>query len=414
MRVDMQTLGTFNELAHEGAQAAASSLSELTGTSMSVDVTRADLVPMSDLGDEFDGQQFVGVEIEFDGGMDGSTVLVFERESAETLLESMMPASWEADDSLDQSGVTEAANIMVGGFLGAWADHYGTTIKPGPPNYVAGGWPGVLPEEVPLWNERQTALTFTSQLYGVDERIDFHLYMFPERESFTELVEGAMEDDRLPVSIDKLSVFNEMTKEGTRRAAEKITTMTNIDTEVDVSRLTFVPIDDVEDHAADGQRIGAVSKLKMAPGGFIAILFDAPSAKRVGDALLPMEVDGDGLTDHHRSAIEEIGNIMTSGFIDGWANSMDRKIQHEPPDIVEDSGAATLGSLAQQLEDGQEYAFILDSTVQTSEGELNCDLFALPQEEAFHEVIGDMSLETASNAVDDPDALEPSAYEELE
>jgi chemotaxis protein CheY-P-specific phosphatase CheC len=223
-----------------------------------------------------------------------------------------------------------------------------------------------------------------------------------------------MDGGRLPVSIDKLSVFNEMTKEGARRAAEKITTMTNIDTEVDISRLTFVPIDDVERHAADAQRIGAVSELKMAPGGFVAILFDASSARRVGDALLPMEIEEEGLTDHHRSAIEEIGNIMTSGFIDGWANSMDRKIQHEPPDIVEDSGAATLGSLAQQLDDGQEYAFILDSTVQTTEGELNCNLFALPQEEAFHEVIGDMSLETASNAVDDPDALEPSAYEELE
>jgi len=190
--------------------------------------------------------------------------------------------------------------------------------------------------------------------------------------------------------------------------------MTNIETEVDVSRLTFVPIADVEGHAADEQRIGAVSELQMAPGGYVAILFDAPSAKRVGDALLPMEVDGDGLTDHHRSAIEEIGNIMTSGFIDGWANSMDRKIKHEPPEMVEDSGAAALGSLAQQLDDGQEYAFILDSTVQTPEGELNCDLFSLPQEEAFHEVIGDMSLEVAANAVDDPDKLEPSAYEELE
>jgi chemotaxis protein CheY-P-specific phosphatase CheC len=414
MRVEIQTLGTFNDLAHEGAKAAASSLSQLTGRSMSVDLTRAELVPFPDLADEFAGQQFLGVEIGFEGGMAGTTMLVFDEESAETLLESMMPASVNADDQMDESGVTEAANIMIGGFLSAWADHDGTSIKPLAPRYVSGAWPDLLPDDVPLWNERQTALTFTSELCAAEEKIDFHIYMFPERDSFTDLVEGAMDEEQLPVSIDKLSVFNEMTTEGARRAAEKITTMTNIETEVDVSRLTFVPVADVEGHVTDERRIGAVSELQMAPGGYVAILFDAPSAKRVSDALLPMEVDGDGLTDQHRAAIEEIGNIMTSGFIDGWANTMDRKIQHEPPEVVEESGASTLHSLAQNLDDGQEYAFILDSTVHTPEGELSCDLFALPEEQAFHEVMGDMSLETASSAVDDPDKLEPSAYEELE
>lgn len=28
-----------------------------------------------------------------------------------------------------------------------------------------------------------------------------------------------------------------------------------------------------------------------------------------------------GFTDMERSAIQEIGNIMTSGFIDGWTNA---------------------------------------------------------------------------------------------
>lgn len=414
MRLDIQTLGTFNELAHRGAQASASSLSQLSGTTTETEVTRADLVPLPDLVDEFD-DEFVGVEIDLSDGLAGTIVLVFDRASAATLLETIMPDSWgDVDSELDKSGVSEAANIMVGGFVDAWADHFGTKISLGPPEYIAGEWPAVLPNDVPLWNARKTALTFTSQLTSIEETIDFHIYMFPERTSFAALVEDAIAENDVPISIDKLSVFNEMTKEGAGRAANKVTQMTNIETDVDIGRLTFVPITDIEHHVTNERRIGAVTRLQEPPGGSVAILFDVDSALTVADALLPIEVDAEGLTDQHRAAIEEIGNIMTSGFIDGWANTLDRKIQHVPPDVVEDSAAATIGDLVDELEDEQEYAFILDSTVRTPDREVNCDLFAIPEESQFQTVLDELSLESATRAVDDPSELEPSAYEDLQ
>lgn len=414
MRLDIQTLGTFNELAHEGAEAAAASLSQLSGATTEVEVTTADLVPMPDLVDEFADDKFVGVEIETGDGLEGTIMLVFDRDSAERLLSSIMPDSWgNVDEELDQSGVSEAANIMVGGFVDAWADHFGTMISIGPPTYISGTWPEVVPEDVPLWNARQTALTFTSQLTSKEETIDFHIYLFPERDSFGELVNDAMTGDSLPISIDKLSIFNEMTKEGARRAADKVTQMTNIETDVDISRLTFVPVGDVKQYVPAEDRIGAITSLQGPPGGYIAILFDTTSAKTVADALLPIEVEGDGITDQHRSAIEEIGNIMTSGFIDGWANTMDRRIQHEPPSVIEDTASDTIGTLADKLEDGQEYVFLLDSTVRTPDQDVNCDLFALPDESQFQTVLDEMEVDRVADAIDDPSKFDPSSYEDL-
>jgi chemotaxis protein CheY-P-specific phosphatase CheC len=429
MRVDVKTLGTFNELANRGATSAAPSLSQLSDTETTVEVTSADLVPIGDVATRFDdGETFVGVEIGFEGGMEGSIVLVFDRASAGRLLERIVPAHWEdVDATLDRSTVSEVANIMIGGFVDAWANHFGTRLQLGPPTYISGPAADVIPGSVPTWDERRTALTFTSQLQApqagspappsqaatAEEGIDFHIYMFPERSSFAAVVGEAVPDQEFPISIEKLSAFTEMTKQGAGRAADKIGGMTGIGIDVEVGRTTFVPVADVARQAADEPRIGSVATLQAAPGGFVVILFDESSARVVGDALLPIEADGDGLTDQHRSAIEEIGNIMTSGFIDGWANALDRKIQHDPPELVEDTAANVLGSLVERLDAAQEYAFLLDATVRAAGHEVSCDLYAIPDERSFREVLGEMSMTEARAAAADPDALEPAAYDDL-
>ncbi|AGN00417.1 CheA histidine kinase [Salinarchaeum sp. Harcht-Bsk1] len=426
MRVDVKTLGTFNELANRGASSAASSLAQLSDTETSVEVTSADLVPAGDIADRFDDDAtFVGVEIGFEGGMEGSIVLVFDRESAGRLLERIVPEHWDdVDATLDRSTVSEVANIMTGGFVDAWANHFDTRLQLGPPTYISGAAGDVIPGSVPTWDDRRTALTFTSQLQAPrdasgddpaspDAGIDFHIYMFPERSSFAAVVGEAVPEQEFPISIEKLSAFTEMTKRGAGRAADKLSGMTGIQIDVEVGRTTFVPIPEVSRHAPSAQRIGSVAELQAAPGGFIVILFDEHSAINVGDALLPIETSEPGLTDQHRSAIEEIGNIMTSGFIDGWANTLDRKIQHNPPEIVEDTASATLGSLVDRLGPSQEYAFLLDATVRAAGREINCDLYAIPEEHSFRQVLGEMSMPEARTAASDPDALEPAAYDDL-
>lgn len=414
MRLDIQTLGTFNSLADEGARAAADALTQLTGNEVGVSVTRADLVSLPDLAGAFAGEEFAGVELATGDGLEGTIVLVFNRDSADRLLDAVMPDSWgETTTTMDQSGVSEVANIMVGGFVDAWADHFDRKISLGPPTYVAGEWPTILPEEVPLWDDRQTAMTFTSQLTSDTEIIEFYLYLFPQRESLELLIDSVVSAGELPVSVDKLSLFNEMTKTGAQRAAEKITQMTNIETDVDISRLTFVPADDIGNQFQQSNRITTVTHLQGPPGGHIAILFDPDSARTIADALLPIDIDDPGLTDHHRSAIEEIGNIMTSGFIDGWANTLDRKIQHVPPELTEGTAADTISELATDFDPVQEYVFLFDSTVQTPDETVSVEIIALPDHAQLKQVLDELSVERATAAVENPEKLEPSEYDDL-
>lgn len=412
MRLGVQRLETVSTLARDGSEAAAKSLSQLTNTDVAVEVTQVELVSRTAFAESIAGTPVVGAAIELRDGLDGTVVVVFDESNATMLLESIMPTSWAGTtEEFSESGITETANIMAGGFIDAWADHFETRITPEPPTYLAGEWPAVLPDTLPAWADGQSVLSLTSQLTAPAETIDFQLYFFPDQASLEQLIDAA---GPIPVSVEKLAAFNALAGIGARRAAEKVTTMTSIETTVDITRLTFIPTDSVSQYPPATRRIGAVTHLNGPPGGHIAILFDPQSAQAIGDALLPVATDGEEVTDQHRMALQELSNIMISGFIDGWANTVERKIQHVPPEVVDQSGATIITDLAADTKSIGGHLFVFDSTVYTPDQTINCELVAVPDPDAFESLLAELSAEDVSEAVADPTTLEPRGYDDLQ
>ncbi|AZH25307.1 chemotaxis protein CheC [Haloplanus aerogenes] len=395
MRVDIQSLGTYNRLAQEGAEHAAASLTQMTGIETYVDVTNVTLMSKRDVEDVFGGTEFVGIQIGLGGGLSGETALAFDRSSAASIVDVLVPGATAGDDdSFDEmarSGVKEIGNIMMGGFVDGWADYLATSVDMTPPTYVERDGTDVLPNGALERAEEDHVFVFESQMTAVDEQIDAYIYMLPEYGAFSEMLE-ASDDHEDAIPMDKLTVFDEMTRQGAERAAENVSSMTGIETDVDVSRLSFVPIEDVPNTARDEVYLGTVMEFKGTPGGYLAILFDEPSARTIVDATVPMELD-DPLGDMGESAIQEMGNIMTSGFIDGWANVLQTSIDHTPPELVHDLGTAILSPIAGRLGQSQEYAFLMDSTVVTPEGEFNCEIYAIPDEQKLKQALDSLLVE---------------------
>ena len=69
MKVDVKSLDTFNQLAHEGAQEATRSMAQMTGIDAAVDVTRISLIDRADIGEELGSGEFVGVQFGFEGAL---------------------------------------------------------------------------------------------------------------------------------------------------------------------------------------------------------------------------------------------------------------------------------------------------------------------------------------------------------
>jgi chemotaxis protein CheC len=378
MNLDVHALRTFSQLAHSGAEKAAWSLSQLTGIETLVNVTQVELETAADVECEFREHDFVSVRIGFSGGIDGRTILAFDRDGAQNVVEAIMPGA-AAGDELTTSGLKEVGNIMLGGFIDGWADHLGTSIDITTPTYLDVDSDGPL-DGFSLGGEQarddEHVLVFRNQLETVGDPVTFYLYMIPTAGAVETIVDTATDsEEALP--IETFAAFSEMISDGAEQASQDISAMTGTETAVDVSRLSFVPIEGVPMQLDDSTRVGVVLEFTGVPSGYIAILFDEASSERIADALLPGADAGAAM---RQSAIQEIGNIITSGFLDGWANRLETTIEISPPEFVHDLGPAIVDPLATELARDQEYAFLIDSTIRTSTDEFTCDIYALPNQ----------------------------------
>jgi len=419
MKVDIQSLGTFNRLAHEGAEQATQSMCQMTGLDAVVDVTKISLVDRADVGEQLTGGEYVGVRFDFAGELAGETVLVFDKDGSETIANALVPGG-AADEAMARSSVEEVGNIMMSGFIDGWADFLEATIDHSPPQYVEGGGRDILPEvpggdeatvegpeafegtggrrngeDRPADGSLDQVFVFKSEIEWVGESVSFYIYMLPEYGPLSEVMESQADaaDDAIPV--DKLGVFNEMTYDGTQRAADNVEMMTGIETEAEVTQLSFAPIEDVPKQVGTDTYVGTVVEFTGVPSGYLMVLFDEASAVHIAEAMMPIELDSDELTEQHKQAIEELGNIMTSGFVDGWANVLQTSVDHTPPRLVHDMGRAIVDPLAAQVGQHQEHAFIIDSEMRTEDIAFGAEIQVLPNERELREALDELHVERA-------------------
>ncbi|MFP8954603.1 chemotaxis protein CheC (plasmid) [Natrialbaceae archaeon A-arb3/5] len=401
MEIDIRELETYQELAHDGAQSAAESLSQLTGISTRVQVTDVSLMSSSDLKYEFIGDEFAGVNIDLNGEIDGEVVLAFDEQGRKAITERLVPAD---DPEKKKSSIKEVGNIMTSGFVDGWANYLSAKIKSSPPTYIQGTGTDVLPTSAT--EDDRHLFVFRSRVEAsqdsVNEPIDFRILLVPDSESLERSLEP--QTDKI-VSLEKLEVFNDMTKEGAEKAAANITSMTGIETTVNISRLSLVPIEDIPTEVGNKRYVGTVMQFRGKISGYLVIIFDQPSGRAVVDSLVPMETD-EQWGDIEQGALKELGNIMTSGFIDGWANVLDAEIKHSPPNFVADTGSGILSPVTSEIAETDDHAFMLDSSIQTNTDQVfTCQMLALPRRAELEDALDDLLIENSDNTRIDPDDL---------
>ncbi len=402
MKVDVQSLGTLNELAHDGAQQATQAMTQMTGIDADVDVTQITIVDREDVGEELVGEEFVGVQFGFEGELTGDTVLVFEKAVSDTIVESLLGPGSGGD--MAKSSVKEIGNIMMSGFIDGWANYLGATIDHSPPEYIERDGPDILPRDVSTTDQDQV-FVFRSEVTWSGGDADFYIYMLPEYGPLAEMMSEHATTEQDAIPLEKLQAFKEMTQRGTENAAENVEMMSGIATDAEVTRISFAPIEDVPKQIGDEVVVGTVVEFTGEPSGYLMVLFDEISAKNVAEALMPVEMDSDELTDQHKAAIEELGNIMTSGFVDGWANVLERSIEHTPPRLIHDMGRAVIDPLAAQLGQHQRHAFIIDSEMRTENLDFKSEIHALPNETELREALDDLLVDRVDETEADAEQI---------
>ncbi len=188
------------------------------------------------------------------------------------------------------------------------------------------------------------------------------------------------------IDIRRLRDVNRLAKAGAETVAEHLTQLTGVDTEMQITKINVLDIEDLGSHLGEERVVGVNVPLLEHPHGSVLILFDDDSAKTLAHTMIGGSgSEGPGYTDMERSAIKEVGNIMTSGFIDGWANVLGRTIDISTPQLLRAKGDTIV---EHSVESGEhEIALLFDSTLRAPDVNVEATIYTFPNIEEFVELI---------------------------
>ncbi len=199
----------------------------------------------------------------------------------------------------------------------------------------------------------------------------------------------------MKVDIRKLSFINELAKVGTNGVADNMSKLTGENAQMEVTKTNFIAVDDLEAQLDPGKRVGVRVRLLDPPHGHILVLFPEASAKKITAIMLQDVVDDmAGVSGKMaRSAVEEMGNMMASGFIDGWADVLGRGIDTAAPQLV----YASAGDIAVRTAGlgGDDLALFFDSDLTVPSYQIEAEIYAFPELEEFVEMVNDIELTSA-------------------
>ena len=182
------------------------------------------------------------------------------------------------------------------------------------------------------------------------------------------------------VDVRKLELFNEMAKEGASNVSNHLNQMAGLNTEIEVSKINFLDMEDVKTHLGEHEQVGIYIQLQEPPHGYVLFMLDPKGSKRLAQGMVGDMGGGeaaDGLfTDMERSAMQEIGNIMTSGFIDGWANVLDTTIDMSTPSFIFGPASDIVGEMGGWPD--EEIAFVIDSRIVATDTDVDVTVYTFP------------------------------------
>ena len=200
----------------------------------------------------------------------------------------------------------------------------------------------------------------------------------------------------LKVDVRKLDLFNQMAKEGSNTVADHLSQLAGLDAGIEVSKINFLDIEDVKTHLGDEERVGIFVELVDPPHGYVLFLMDPADSKSLAANLVGDMAGGepeDGLfTDIERSAMQEIGNIMTSGYLDGWANVLDTTIDISTPSFIFGPSSDIVDKMGGWPD--EDIAFVVDSDIVASDTDVSLTAYTFPKLEELVTLIKDIDLDT--------------------
>ncbi len=205
------------------------------------------------------------------------------------------------------------------------------------------------------------------------------------------------------VELENLETLKEMGDNSASIVMESLSEMLCMAVEMDVSAVHVDMIKGIPDilklpgDTIVGAYVGFSGKLS----GTVLTILSVESAREMADIMLAGMDDEEPLeylTEMQESAILEIGNILTSPFIDVMADALSLELTQSPPVIACDT-LSSLISLSMNGASESDFAIVFNSALHVVDQNINCNILMLPDPDNVETMINDIgSLKSASEA----------------
>jgi chemotaxis protein CheC len=184
----------IQELGNIGAAHAATTLSQMLGSTIEMSVPAIKVVDIAQLG-EYMGEEsaaMVAFELQGDIPHGGYILFYITRESAVRMTNTMLGQT-EINrplSEMDQSALLEVGNIMVSAFLDATAELLGFVMLPSPPSLTIDMAHAAMQSLIAqMQEETNEVLLFSTELVCKEYKVDSDIIMMPERSTLTRIIE---------------------------------------------------------------------------------------------------------------------------------------------------------------------------------------------------------------------------------
>ncbi len=207
----------------------------------------------------------------------------------------------------------------------------------------------------------------------------------------------------MPILIDirKLTIIGKLIQHGAKNVAESLSTMADIEADIQIKSLSFVDPADIPHEIGEGSFYHANIRLTEPPYGVFLMTFDDLTAEEIAGHMTGQTVTDGELNQLHKSALQEMCNILTSGFIDGMANTLETTINMETPELEYDDAQVIADETLSHIH-ADSLSIVLDSIVDLAdeETEFQLRIFLVPDPGAFVNLVDKLDVEEIRN-IDD-------------
>lgn len=184
----------IQELGNIGAAHAATTLSQMLGSTIEMSVPAVNVVDLSHLADYMGEESAAMVAFELQGDIPHGGYILFyiTRESAIRMTNTMLGLT-ETNrplSEMDESALLEVGNIMVSAFLDATAELLGFVMLPSPPALTIDMAHAAMQSLIAqMQEETNEVLLFSTELTCEEYKVDSDIIMMPERSTLNKIIE---------------------------------------------------------------------------------------------------------------------------------------------------------------------------------------------------------------------------------